>query len=409
VSAVAESSVAPAVRRYPGLRPAWAEVDVSAVRHNVAVLRRMVAPAQLCAVVKADAYGQGAVAVGRAALRAGATWLAVALVEEGIVLRDAGIEAPVLVLSEPAADAMGAVVAHGLTPTLYTTEGVAALAAATTGAGAPVDVHVKVDTGMHRVGADLGDVVAVVAAVERARGLRLGALWTHLAVADETDEESMSFTAAQLERFAAARAAVGDAGFDIPMVHAANSAGALAWPASRLDMVRCGIAIAGVAPSPELAPLVAHGDLALRPALSLKSQVSFVRLLEAGERPSYGRRRALEGRSRVATVPLGYADGVPRRYFSAGGTVLIGGRRRRLAGTVTMDQILVDCGDDDTVSVGDEVVLIGSQGDESVTVEEWAGVLDTIGYEVLTGIGARVPRVVTDDGAPVGQTARGER
>jgi alanine racemase len=408
-SHVAESPAAPTVRRSPGLRPAWAEVDLGAVRHNVAVLRRVVAPAQVCAVVKADAYGQGAVAVGRAALEAGATWLAVALVEEGIALRGAGIEAPVLVLSEPPADAMEAVVDRGLTPTLYTTEGVAALARAATSAGTAVDVHVKVDTGMHRVGADARDVVAVVATVARAPGLRLGALWTHLAVADETDEESRAFTAAQLERFTAARAAVTAAGFDPPMVHAANSAGALAWPASRLDMVRCGIAVSGVAPSPGLAPLVAHGDLALRPVLSLKSKVSFVRVLEAGERPSYGRRRALERRSQVATVPLGYADGVPRRYFSAGGTVLVGGRRRRLAGTVTMDQIVVDCGPDDPVSVGDEVVLIGSQGDESVTVEDWAGVLDTIGYEVLTGIGARVPRVVMDDGTPVGETGGGEQ
>ena len=393
----------------------WAEVDLAAVRHNAGWLRRLVAPAALCAVVKADAYGMGAVAVGRAALEGGASWLAVAMVEEGAALRRSGIDAPVLLLSEPVPEAMEAVVAHRLTPTLCTTAGVAALGAAVSGSGGgfegrvPVEVHVKVDTGMHRVGADPGELVAVVRAVEAAPGLRLGALWTHLAVADEVDDESRGFTAGQLARFEQARRAVAEAGISVPLVHAANSAGALAWPTSRLDMVRCGIALYGVAPSPDLASLVDGGrgeGEGLHPVLSLHARVSHVRVLDAGERPSYGRRRPLSRRSVVATVPIGYADGVPRRYFAAGGTVLVGGRRHPLAGAVTMDQIVVDCGPGAAVSVGDDVVLIGEQGTESLTVEDWAETLDTIGYEVLTGIGARVPRVPVGGGRAVEDTER---
>jgi alanine racemase len=250
------------------------------------------------------------------------------------------------------------------------------------------------------VGADPADVVALAAAVAAAPGLRFAGLWSHLSVADETGEEDRAFTAGQLRLLADTRAALGSAGLDPPLVHVANSAGAIAHPRSRQDMVRCGIALYGVVPVPALAPVLAgdpalHGER-LRPVLSLRALVSHVRWLDAGERPSYGRRRRLETRSLVATVPIGYADGVPRRYAAAGGTVLIGGRRCPLAGTVTMDQIVVDCGPDASVSVGDEVVLIGRQGPESLTVWDWATVLGTIGNEVLTEIGCRVPRVVVD-------------
>ncbi|HEY7946878.1 MAG TPA: alanine racemase [Acidimicrobiales bacterium] len=403
---MAESSPGP----YPGLRPTWARVDLAAVRHNAAVLKRLAAPAALCAVVKADAYGHGTVAVARAALEGGASWLAVALVEEGIALRDAGIDAPVLLLSEPPPAAMRTVVERGLTPTLYTAAAVAGAAGAAAAVGAVLPVQVKVDTGMHRVGADPADVVGLVAAVDRAPALRFGGLWSHLAVADEVDDESRAFTAAQVRLLAESRAALAAAGLDPPLVHLANSAGAIAVPEARLDMVRCGISLYGVVPSPALAPILAAapalgGGEGLRPVLSLRSEVSLVRVIEAGERPSYGRRTALERRSLVATVPIGYADGVPRRYGAQGGTVLIGGRRRPLAGTVTMDQIVVDCGADAegpgaAVAVGDEVVLIGRQGQGSLSVQDWADVLGTIGNEVLTEIGSRVPRVTVDDGEP---------
>jgi alanine racemase len=379
-------------------------VDLGAVRHNARVLRRLAAPAELCAVVKADAYGHGTVPVARAALEGGASWLAVALVEEGVALRDGGIDAPVLVLSEPTAEAMATIVERRLTPTLYTADGVAGASAAASRLGTVLAVQVKVDTGMHRVGADPAHVVSIVSAVDAAPRLHFAGLWSHLSVADEVDDEAKAFTAGQLRLFADARAALAAKGLDPPMVHLANSAGAIAFPGTRLDMIRCGIALYGVVPAPALGPALAgapalRGSEPLRPVLSLKSRVSLVRSLDAGERPSYGRRIALERRSVIATVPIGYADGVPRRYGADGGTVLIGGHRRPLAGTVTMDQIVVDCGPGAEVSVGDEVVLIGRQGTGSLTVQDWADVLGTIGNEVLTEIGSRVPRVLVDDGA----------
>jgi alanine racemase len=261
-------------------------------------------------------------------------------------------------------------------------------------------VHVKVDTGMHRVGAAEDEVAAVVAAVAGEPALRFAALWTHFPVADGIAPGDRAFTDEQVRRLEAVRDRLVAAGYPPPMLHAANSAGAVAFPAARLDMVRFGIALYGVSPFPEVDEAVAEvlsrtgvGDL--RPVLSWRAAVTHVRRLDAAARPSYGRLRSLAGPSTVATVPLGYADGVPRRYFSAGGTVLVGGRARPLAGMVTMDQIVVDCGDEG-VSVGDEVVLIGRQGTAQITAGDWAGVLGTIAHEVFCGIGRRVPRVVVD-------------
>jgi alanine racemase len=379
-------------------RPAWATVDLDAIRHNASLLARMSRPAALCAVVKADGYGHGAPAVARAALEGGAGWLAVALVEEGVALRDAGIDAPVLLLSEAPTDALSAAVAHRLLPTAYSHGAIASLAKVVGDSGsAPVDVHVKVDTGMHRVGAEPGEIPSLLEAVSADGSLRLGSVWTHLAVADGDSEEDRAYTDAQLERFDATLADLASRGLRPPLTHTANSAGAIAFPTARRDLVRCGIALYGCAPTPALGDrIVELTGASLRPALSLRAQATAVRDLAAGERPSYGRARPLPVDSTVATVPLGYADGVPRRLFDVGGEVLVGGTRRPLAGVVTMDQIMIDCGPVGTaqVAVGDEVVLLGRQGDEEIGADEWAGLLGTISYEVLCDIGPRVPRVV---------------
>jgi alanine racemase len=370
-------------------RRAWAEVDLAAVRHNASILAELASPAGLCAVVKAEAYGHGAVAVARAAMEGGATWLAVAIVEEGAALRNQGIDAPILLLSEPPAASMGDVVALRLTPTVYTQRGVEAAAKAVAAAeAAPLDVHVKVDTGMHRVGASPEEAAAVVQAVVDRPELNFGGLWTHFAVADDPGNP---FTDEQCARFDAVVAQLAGQGVRPPMVHACNSAGAIAHPAAHHDLVRCGIALYGVAPSPALAAV--QPVEGLRPVLSLRARVSYVREVGAGEAVSYGLRRPLERPSRIATVPVGYADGVPWRLGLSGGDVLIGGRRRPLAGSVTMDQILVDCGDDEGVLPGDEVVLIGRQGNEHITAWEWANHVGTIAYEVLCGIGPRVPKI----------------
>lgn len=371
---------------------AWAEVDLSAVAHNVGVLRRVVAPAEVLAVVKADGYGHGAGPVSAAALDAGASMLGVAITDEGVALRDAGIEARVLVLSEPRDEELVACVAFRLEPTLYTAAGIAAAAKAATDHAKGLPVHLKVDTGMHRVGARPEDAVDLADAIAAEPSLELASVFTHCAVADEPDDP---YTAEQLARFHDVLRALADHGHRPPLRHAANSAAALLHPTSRLDVVRAGIAVYGIPPAPGLAerePAIAE----LRPALSLKAAVSLVKVLAAGERLSYGLRHRFDVDTVVATVPIGYADGVARRSASVGAEVLLGGQRRPIVGTVTMDQLMVDCGpadgDQPRPAVGDEVVLIGRQGEEEITAEEVAGRLDTIGYEIVCGIGPRVPR-----------------
>ncbi|MET0145293.1 MAG: alanine racemase [Ilumatobacteraceae bacterium] len=367
----------------PAPRWAWAEIDVDAIGHNVGVLRRAVAPAGVWAVVKADGYGHGSVVVARAAVEAGCDGLCVALTAEGVALREAGLDVPILVLSEQPAEHGPTLVAHRLTPTVTSTAGIDALAdLRPDGLG----VHLKVDTGMHRIGAQPADVPALVSRIAgHAPQLRLAGIFTHLAVADEPGDP---YTAGQLATLTAVLAALPPAVLDGVAVHAANSAGGLAHPASRHDFVRAGIAVYGISPGPEIDELARP----LRPALALKARVSHVKRLAAGERLSYGLRYTLPVDANVATVPLGYADGV-RRNLSNNGDVLIGGRRRPIIGNVTMDQLMVGCGDD-PVQRGDEVVLIGTQGDERITAEEWGIRLGSIGYEVVCGIGPRVPRLL---------------
>ena len=253
-----------------------------------------------------------------------------------------------------------------------------AAAVAAHGPRHPVQVHLKVDTGMHRVGAQPDEVVGLARAVLARPELRLASVFTHCAVADEPDNP---FTAEQLRRYERVLAELAAAGVEVPLRHAANTAAAIAHPASRYDLVRCGIGIYGLPPSPAL-----DRRVALRPVLSLKARVSHVKRVAAGEALSYGLRYTT-----VATVPLGYADGVDRRLGSEGAQVLIGGERLPIAGTVTMDQLLVDCGDR-SVQVGEEVVLLGRQGPAEITADEWAERLGTINYEVVCGVSLRVPR-----------------
>ncbi len=379
-------------------RPAWAEIDLSAVTHNAGVLARLAAPAELCAVVKAHGYGHGGPAVARAALAGGATRLAVALVDEGVELRQHGVTAPVLLLSECGLDAVEMTIAYGLTPTVYSVESIAAFASAARAAGQRLAVHVKVDTGMHRVGVAPEKLPDVVAAVVAEPMLELEGVWTHLPVADGGAEVDRQFTSTQLDVFERLVAGLEAQGVSVPLLHAANTAGTIAFPKARLGMVRCGLGLYGYLPGAPVHAAFAEqtGGETLVPAMSLKARVVAVRTLDAGERPSYGRLRPLPGRAVVATVPIGYADGVPRALFGAGYEVLIGGRRRPLAGMVTMDQIVVDCGADNSVQPGDEVVLLGRQGDETITADDWAVLLGTISYEVVCGVGPRMPRILVN-------------
>jgi alanine racemase len=361
-------------------RPTIAEIDLEAIRRNVEALKTR--DAAFMAVVKADGYGHGDVPVARTALQAGATWLGVALVEEGLRLREAGIRRdPILLLSEFPADAEKEVVAADLTPTVYSPRAAAALASAGRAVGRPVRAHLKIDTGMHRVGV-LPEGAVEVARSLRSEGIEIEGVWTHFARSEEVDVPT---TPQQLERFRAALRDLEDAGIRPRYRHAANSGAAIAWPESHLDLVRVGIAMYGISPGPDLA-----GRVDLRPAMSLRSRVSHVQRLPAGEAISYGHTYRLERESTIATVPVGYADGY-LRSLSNRGRVLIRGRRRPVAGNVTMDQLMVDVGGE-PVEVGDEVVLFGRQGDDEIRAEEVAGWAGTIGYEIVCAVSERVPR-----------------
>jgi alanine racemase len=359
-------------------RPTAAEVDLDAIRHNARVMKPN--DADLMAVVKANGYGHGAVEVARAALDAGASWLGVALVEEGIELRDAGVDAPVLLLSEAPPGSEKDALTVELTPTVFTDRGLAAIAEAGAALGRRAAVHVKVDTGMHRIGVHpSSDTIAFVRRVIDA-GCELDGLWTHFARAEE-DEAT---TRRQLELFGAALSDLKEHGLAPRIVHAANSAATILYPESHFDMVRVGIALYGLDPGEGLAQRAG-----LRPALAWRSQVSAVRRIDAGAAVSYGHLYRVETPTVMATIPVGYADGYPR-VLRTRSDALVGGRRRRVAG-VTMDQLLVDCGSDE-IGFGDEVVLIGAQGDEEVRADELAGLCDTVGYEIVCGISERVPR-----------------
>jgi alanine racemase len=362
-----------------------ATVDLDAIRHNIRTLAGAAGGAMVCAVVKADGYGHGSVPVARAALDAGAAWLAVAQVGEARVLRAAGIEAPVLLLTEPRPDELEAAFALGLRIVVYRSETIDAIAARAAELGvATVPCHLQVDTGMRRVGCEPDEAVDRARQIAGAGRLTLEGSMTHLARADEPDDPT---TDHQLDRFEQVLSDLRAAGIDPGIRHAANSAGTLTSERSRYDLVRVGIATYGIPPAPALG-----GVADLRPALRWHSTVSFVKPVRAGEKVSYGHHHTFERDTVVATVPVGYADGLRRRLGLSGGALLVGGRRRPIVGVVTMDQCMVDCGPDADVSVGDEVVLLGRQGEEEITANEVGELLGTIGYEVVCAIGARVER-----------------
>ena len=366
-------------------RWAWAEVHTGLISHNVAIVAQRTAPVQVWAVVKANGYGHGSVPVAQAALAGGATGLCVAIVDEGVALRRAGITAPILLLSEQPAELADLIVGYQLTPTVTTTRGAAVLAASASAADQTVKIHIKVDTGMHRVGVSPNEAVSLASFISSYESLTIEGVYTHFAVADDPSHPA---NASQLSAFNAVLDGLSSRGINPPLVHAANSAAALANEASRFTMVRLGIAMYGLRPGAGVAELCAG----LIPAMSLKARVSAVRWVEAGEAVSYGLVRPLTKGSLIATVPIGYADGVPRALGRTNIQVLLNGVPRSFAGTITMDQLMIDCESDSSATVGDEVVLIGKQGEHSVTADDWAEALGTIGYEIVCGISPRIFR-----------------
>jgi alanine racemase len=362
---------------------ALARVDVGAIERNCARLAAVAAPAALCAVVKADGYGHGAVVAARAAVRGGASLIATATAEEAAALRAADIEGPLLVLGALTAEELSVALEARADVVAWREGFVAALAAHPKAAG--TGVHVKLDTGMGRLGTREPDEATRVAeAVAAAAPLRLAGLMTHFATADD----DQAFLAEQLAAFTPWADALA-ARHPGVVRHAANSAATLGAPESRLDLVRCGVAIYGLDPFQQ-----DPADHGLEPALELVSYLAEVKRAAPGQSAGYGRKWIAERETWVGTVPLGYGDGV-RRGLGNRVDVLVEGRRVPLAGTVSMDNITVDLGPDDPPERGAEVVLLGRRGSERVLTEDWARALGTINYEVTCGISPRVPRRAT--------------
>lgn len=363
-------------------RAVWAEVNLGAIAHNVGQIRKVTASnAQICAVVKAGAYGHGAIAVARTVLQAGADRLAVAIISEAVELRRAGFQVPILVLGYTPAYQAAIVVDQDITQTIFDLDSAKALSGAAVAAGKTVNVHIKIDTGMGRIGIRPEDAGKFAAEVATLPGIRIEGVFSHFSTADSRDK---IFTYEQYQQFTEGLAYIKAKGITIPIRHIANSAAILDLPHMHLDMVRPGIILYGLWPSDEVAQTIK-----LRPAMKFKAQVGFAKDMPGNQGISYGRTYFTEQPSRIATLPVGYADGWSR-LLATKASVFIRGQRASLVGRVCMDQCMVDVTNIHGVVPGDEALLFG--GDE-LPVEEVARHMGTINYEIVCMIGKRVPRL----------------
>ena len=377
----------------------WAEIDLAAIAHNIAELRRCIGDKTLfMAVVKADGYGHGAVKVATQALASGAHWLGVARIDEGIALRRAGLDAPILIFGYTPPPRAHDLLANDLIATVYARSTAEAYARTAASEGKTLKVHVKVDTGMGRLGlltnpgqlsvtgkAVAGSALREIGTIADLRGLALEGIFTHFAAADSADQ---TFAHTQLKRYMDFLDNLGRAGIEIPMRHAANSAAIIDLPESHLDMVRAGIAMYGLPPSEEM-------DLtrvALKPAMALKARIIHIKEVPEAFPVSYGMTWQSTLPTTIATVPIGYADGFSR-LLSNRGEMLVCGRRAPIAGRVCMDLTMLDVGHIPQAGVEDEVVVMGCQGEERLSADEIARHTGTINYEVVSAITARVPRI----------------
>ncbi len=366
------------------MRPTRAEINLGAIAFNLQGIRRQVAPAGIMAVVKADAYGHGALQVSRVALEEGASYLAVAVIDEAIALRKAGIEAPLLVFGGFSHEDARLFVDWELDATVFDRQGLALISQAARKRNRPVRVHVKADTGMGRLGVDFREAVPFIEMVRNTEGVELTGLYTHFATSDALDK---SYANLQLLRYKSLIDELASKGIRIPLKHTANSGAILDMPGSWFDLVRPGIMMYGHYPSAETT-----GSVEIHPAMSFKTAVIQVKQIERGQSVSYGRTLIADRPMTIATLPVGYADGY-NRLLSNRGEVLIRGRRFPVAGRVCMDLIMAAAGAGDEIRTGDEVVLFGRQGDEEISVASICELLGTIPYEVTCWISKRVPRV----------------
>ncbi|HEX4788537.1 MAG TPA: alanine racemase [Actinospica sp.] len=384
-----------------------ARIDLGALRSNVGRLREIAAPAAVMAVVKADAYGHGMIRCARAALEAGAAWIGTALPEEALALRAAGIEAPLLTWLHAPGDDFAALVRSGVDVSVSGQWALHAILEAVERTGVPARVQLKADTGLGRNGVQPHDwplVVDEAVKGERAGQLTVTGVWSHFACADEPGHPSIR---RQLTAYHEALDYAQAAGLHPEVRHMANSPATLSIPESRFDLVRTGVAMYGLSPAPALGVPADHG---LRPVMSLVARLASVKRVPAGHGVSYGHTYHTTEQTRLALVPAGYADGIPRAA-SGVGPVSIGGRRHTIAGRVAMDQFVVDLGpggaDEPDPAAGDEAVLFGPGDGGAPTAQDWARAVGTIGYEIVTRVGPRVPRVYLDPHPPGEQRERG--
>lgn len=372
------------MKRLP--RPVWAEIDLAAIANNIKEIRRLVSrPTQIMAIVKANAYGHGAVEVSRVALEHGASWLGVAIFEEAEELRQAGIQAPILILGYSPADEAEAIVSLGLSQAVWTRGQAEALSRAAVKLGRPAKIHIKLDTGMGRIGfLPTAEAVKEIERIASLPGIAIEGTFTHFSSADDEDK---TFTQEQLQRFYQMLEAIQSRGVEVGLRHVASSAAILTMPETHLDLVRLGVSLYGHFPG----PATRRNDINLLPAMSFKTQIVHLKELPAGWPVSYGRTYYTSKPTRVATLPVGYADGY-FRSFSNCGEVIIRGRRCPVIGRVCMDQIMVDATSCPQARVGDEAVLFGRQGKTVLSTEELAERIGTISYELLCAVGRRVPR-----------------
>jgi alanine racemase len=367
------------------VRATRAEIDLDAIHHNFRQVRsRVGSGVRIMSVVKANAYGHGIVEVSSALLDAGTDYLGVGIFEEGVLLREHGVEAPILVLGPPFEAQLKAFVEYQLDVTLCTGEAAGALDTLGSSLGRRTAVHVKIDTGMGRIGVSHNDAVEFVKYVSSLTNLELRGIYTQLATADEKDKR---YARTQLTRFHDVVSTLGNIGISIPLKHCANSAAILDLRDSYYDMVRPGVTLYGYFPSRETSE-----SLSLRPALSWRSKIGFVKRVDAGTPISYGRKFVTNTPTTIASLPVGYADGLSRSLTNKV-EVLINGRRFRTVGAVCMDQVMVDLGTSANAKTGDDVTIIGTDGNEQITAWDVAEKQGTIPYEVTCGISDRVPRV----------------
>lgn len=363
-------------------RSVWAEVSLDAIAYNVRQFRDFLGPdCELMAVVKANAYGHGALETAYTMIANGTNWLAVALPEEAVRLRRGGITAPILVLGAVGSDELDVCVAADLGVTVFEPHIARLLSQAAVAQQKSAKVHIKVDTGMGRLGLlpkDFGNLVELVRGLP---GLEIHGVFTHFA---QADQEDLIYTRWQWERFQAVRDDLRARGISIPYVHAANTAATLFFPESHLDLVRVGLGIYGMYPD-------ARRPLHLKPALSLKTKVAFVKRVPAGSAVSYDSTYVTEKETSLAVLPIGYADGLSRG-LSNRGQVLIKGTLCPMVGNITMDHTLVDVGDL-PASIGDEVILLGTDGTHEIHAHHWAKILGTINYEITSMLSSRIERV----------------